>query len=157
MSKFKGADWYDRMCKRLEIDGTERYKLPEYAMKMVRDFGYLWSTQLIAREPGHRQMILIGVDHKTSEGNPLAHWDPDKDSIYRVCVDPLTQRVEVTSFGMDSVDTPEVGMYTNTSELPMWMQEKLAVLCMMSPTPPTKAVEGVGQRINANTYWLPKP
>jgi hypothetical protein len=45
-------------------------------------------------------------------------------------------------------------MYADTSKLPDWMQEKLAVLTMMSSKPPTEPVDGVGRRINDNIYWV---
>lgn len=154
LNNFKGKEWFHRFC---DTHGVKaRYPRPE-VLEMYEKKTFVWKDHLLARFPTPDAIIsLITLDHTMSMGSPLAHWDPDKDNIYRVCISPLTQHVEVTHFGIDCLDTPEVGMYTDTSSLPMWMQERIAVLCMTTPHPPTKPVEGVGQRINANTYWLPK-
>lgn len=127
------------------------------SMLLFEQFGHLWAEHLPHYQKEFVLLALIHVDCKSSQDALLNYWDPDRDCIFRVAIDPLTQRVEVTHFGIESVDLSEVGIYGNTSDLPMWMQERLAVLCMMSSKPPTVAVEGVGQRINATTYWLSKP
>ena len=81
------------------------------------------------------------------------HIPPD-DNIYRVHVDNDTGHVRVTCIGLESVDAIVDGNYTGTDKLPNWMQEKLAVLRMLSAKPPTEVVEGVGRRINADIYWV---
>lgn len=124
---------------------------------LFEQFGYLWAEHLKNFKREFVLLSLIRTDCKVSQDALLNYWDPERDCIFRVAIDPLTQRVEVTHFGIESVDLSEVGTYADTSALPTWMQERLAVLVMMSPKPPTVAVEGVGQRINATTYWLSKP
>ena len=156
MSNFKGAAWFERFCEAAKLTKEDRYKTPYNVRLLYDQCGYLWRENLRTYTPANATIALLTVDNSVSEGRLLAHWDPEDDNIYRVSIDPLTQRVEVTSFGIDCLDTAEVGMYTNTSTLPKWMQGKLAVLTMMSLRPPTTPVEGVGQRINANTYWLTK-
>ena len=156
MSNFKGSQWFDRYCEMAGLTGLSRYQLPSEVIRHYEEFGYLWKAHVIEHYHKRSLVLLICADHRASHGKPLAYWDPDKDNIYRVCIDPLTQRVEVTHFGIDCLDTPEVGMYADTSTLPIWIQERLAVLSMVSSKPPTTPVEGVGQRINASTYWLPK-
>lgn len=79
---------------------------------------------------------------------------PPDDNIYRVRIEPTTKCVRVDCIGLESVDAIVDGIYADTSKLPMWMQEKLAVLTMMSPKPPTKNVPDVGRRINDDTYWV---
>lgn len=76
------------------------------------------------------------------------------DNIYRVFINPTTKHVEVTCVGLEKVDARAEGVYRNTNLLPDWMQEKLAVLTMMSAKPPTKIVEGVGRRIDKDRYWV---
>ena len=156
MSKYKGAGWFRRFCSAFEIPTEGKHEVPLEVLRQYEKRGYLWREFLFTYSTPRAVIALLTLDTTVSEGKPLAHWDPEEDNIYRVCIDPATQQVEVTTFGIDYLDTSEVGMYANTSTLPMWMQEKLAVLTMMSPKPPTTPVEGVGQRINATTYWLPK-
>jgi hypothetical protein len=81
------------------------------------------------------------------------HLPPD-DNIYRVHVDTDTGHVRVTCIGLESVDAIVDGNYTGTDKLPNWMQEKLAVLRMLSAKPPTEVVDGVGRRIDADIYWV---
>ena len=149
-----GGDFYRRL--RSAAQHTPVFT-KSTASLLFNQFGYLWFEHM--RGFGHAAAIhgLITVDCYSSNTALLNHWDPDRDTIFRVCIDPLTQRVEVTHFGIECIDLTEVGTYANTSKLPDWMQERLAVLCMMPSKPPTTAVEGVGQRINATTYWLAKP
>lgn len=142
---------------------THHYERQPYfpTSTVYEQFGYVWAQHLLVANytiaSAMRELFALdtGLNHHTR--SMLAQWDPDKDTIFRVCIDPLTQRVEVTHFGIECVDLAEIGTYANTSDLPMWMQERLAVLIMMPSKPPTTAVEGVGQRINAATYWLSKP
>jgi hypothetical protein len=81
------------------------------------------------------------------------HIPPD-DNVYRVHVASDTGYVTVACIGLESVDAIVDGNYASTNKLPKWMQEKLAVLTMMSSTPPTELVNCVGKRINADTYWV---
>lgn len=76
------------------------------------------------------------------------------DCIYRVSICP--DGVDVVCFGM-GVDTKHDGHYINADVLPKWVQERLAVLMMMTYTPPTEEVEGVGRRISRDVYWVYKP
>ena len=70
----------------------------------------------------------------------------------RVTVFPL-----ITPFESRDVDDLATGEYACVHDLPKWVQERLAVLMMMSYTPPTEEVEGVGRRISRNVYWVFKP
>jgi len=79
---------------------------------------------------------------------------PSDDNIYRVQIEPDTGYVSVACIGLESIDALVDGTYADTSKLPDWMQEKLAVLTMMSSKPPTEPVDGVGRRINDNIYWV---
>jgi hypothetical protein len=85
-------------------------------------------------------------------GNPQDM--PDDDNIYRVNIDPDTGYIKVTCIGLEKVDAILEGNYDDMTALPDWMQEKLTLLSMLSPTPPTEPVAGVGRRINGDTYWV---
>ena len=76
------------------------------------------------------------------------------DNIYRVSI--CTDGVDVVCFGL-GIDTVHDGHYINADVLPKWVQERLAVLMMMSYAPPTEEVEGVGRRISRDVYWVYKP
>ena len=93
--------------------------------------------------------IYAMLTDRELENAPLAD-----DNIYRVSVCP--DGVDVVCFGM-GVDTIHDGHYINADVLPKWVQERLAVLMMMSYTPPTEEVEGVGRRISRDVYWVYKP
>ena len=54
--------------------------------------------------------------------------DTPDDKLYRVCLDPNTNTIKVLCIGMDSVDSD-------------WR-------------PVTVGVEGIGRRIDENTYWI---
>lgn len=75
--------------------------------------------------------------------------------VYRVLIEENKKNfIEVQCIGMYCVDNKVAGSYSALEDLPQWMQEKVALLMMTSSTPPTKAVEGVGRRMNAYTFWV---
>jgi len=77
------------------------------------------------------------------------------DVVYRVRV-AKDGDVEVLRLGFDNVDDPDCGVYISTDTLPSWIQDKIAVLSMLSATPPTEDVPGVGRRIHPQVYWIYK-
>jgi hypothetical protein len=87
---------------------------------------------------------------------PNAEWTTDFDRLYRVVIAPATGKVDVLCLGIDCVDPEVEGVYANTSLLPAWVQERLAVLSMMKVDPPQTRVEGIGMRIDDNTFWVLK-
>ena len=95
------------------------------------------------------QVDIRSASYKMLENIPVV----TDDSIYRVSVCP--DGVDVVCFGM-GVDTIHDGHYINVDVLPKWVQERLAVLMMMTSTPPTEEVEGVGRRISRDVYWVLK-
>ena len=95
-------------------------------------------------------MDMRSTSYKMLENVPQIN----DDNIYRVSVCP--DGVDVVCFGM-GVDTIHDGHYINVDVLPKWVQERLAVLMMMTHTPPTEEVEGVGRRISRDVYWVYKP
>ena len=79
---------------------------------------------------------------------------PPDDKIYRVYICPNTNTIDVACIGIDSIDNEAERAYTSVDALPLWIQEKVALLMMTSSDKPTKTIEGVGRRIDANTYWV---
>mgnify|MGYP003152177138 CR=1 FL=1 len=44
--------------------------------------------------------------------------------------------------------------YKYVTDLPEWMQKKIAALMITDPTPPTREIPGVGRRMRRNIYWI---
>jgi hypothetical protein len=82
-----------------------------------------------------------------------AQWTGDIENVYRVLVGPT---VEVVCLGIDSVDKEVEGTYADMSELPAWMQERVAVLSMIKVNPPQTKIEGIGMRVDESVYWVIK-
>jgi hypothetical protein len=101
-----------------------------------------------------KEWFLGGIiEHDLSAaGRALrAQWTGDIDNVYRVAI--VGTSVEVMCLGLD-IDASVEGVYNSTSELPTWMQERLAVLSMMKVNPPQTKVEGVGMRVDESVYWV---
>lgn len=76
------------------------------------------------------------------------------DAILRVKVfDNDTIRIEKIGMGPDIAGLL-LPTYIKTSELPKWLQRRLAVLAVMPFTPPTSVVEGIGRRIEGDVFWI---
>lgn len=120
------------------------------------------------RQRSHRQWLrgLVRRDQSTlasmcnvcgTDDNELLHmvtstdFVPHDDNIYRVSI--TGKKAEVVCLGLDSIDAPCTGDYY-VSRLPKWIQKKLAVLLMLDSVPPNCAVDGVGIRIDADTFWI---
>lgn len=98
-------------------------------------------------------MVLDRTAVKVCSMSVANSLSPD-DNVYRVSIDNTTKQVEVVCIGMDSVDSEAEGIYSSVDELPEWAQERVAVLMLCDPTPPTQDVEGVGRRIDRDVYWV---
>jgi hypothetical protein len=71
-------------------------------------------------------------------------------------VELLDNEGNVRVCGVGSVPRPfssYIGV-ANIKDLPESMRDKLAVLWMRDPTPPTELVEGIGRRIDEKTFWV---
>lgn len=84
----------------------------------------------------------------------VAAWNSDFDNVYRVSINHKSGCVEVVCLGIYSVDSEAEGEYSDVTSLPLWIQEKLAVLSMIEVKPPQHKIEGVGIRIDKNTFWV---
>jgi hypothetical protein len=48
-------------------------------------------------------------------------------------------------------------LYDSPSDLPKWVQDKVALLSMFDPNEkPAQTVEGIGRRVDENTFWVYK-
>ena len=77
------------------------------------------------------------------------------DNIYRIGIFP--DGVDVMCFGLASIDSNIDGHYDRADDLPNWVKERLAVLMILSSTPPTSEVAGIGRRISSHVYWVYAP
>lgn len=85
-----------------------------------------------------------------------AQWTGGMENVYRVRFSPNERSVEVACLGIESVDKEVEGIYLAMSELPDWMQGKLAVLHLMKVDPPQTKVDGVGMRVDEHVFWVIK-
>jgi len=75
----------------------------------------------------------------------------DDEEIWRVVVNELGASALYIGLGTK----PEIKV-SRLSGLPQWMQARVAVLSMLTESPPTKPIEGVGRRITDTVYWIVK-
>ena len=73
---------------------------------------------------------------------------------YRVAIHPTTDKVVIMSFDLGGVDAPYSGVYDSINDTPTLIQERIATLMLVDPTPPTEEVGGIGHRIDRDTYWV---
>ena len=75
----------------------------------------------------------------------------------RICRVSLSENGAVRVLCVGDANASELGVdgeYSSTRELPVWMQDRLAVLLVCDAKSPTVPVPGVGRRIAANTFWV---
>jgi len=126
-------------------------------MKRMVDLQRITEHDLAAAGvPKHFRAIADVLTKSARTKEMRAQWTADFENVYRVMITPTTKQVEVVCLGIDSVDSEAEGTYSDSSQLPAWMQEKLAVLSMMKVDPPQTKVEGVGMRIDDDVFWVIK-
>lgn len=62
--------------------------------------------------------------------------------------------VTIINFSLEMLDNDISGWYSEVDLLPDWVKDRLALLMMIDPTPPTKYVDGVGRRISETVFWI---
>ena len=62
--------------------------------------------------------------------------------------------VAIINFALEMLDNDISGWYSEVDLLPDWVKDRLALLMMVDPTPPTKYVDGVGRRISETVFWI---
>ena len=77
---------------------------------------------------------------------------PLDGTVYRVYIDPTTNKCDVTCLGLDCDDFLQ--MTKDRNELPDWLINKVAVLMLMDRDNYMHVVEGVGMRKNADTFYV---
>ena len=77
----------------------------------------------------------------------------DTENVYRVFVGDT---VEVCCLGLHRTDKEAEGIYDDITDLPEWMQERIAVLSLMKVNPPQTKVDGIGMRVDEHVYWILK-
>lgn len=90
-----------------------------------------------------------------STTRPLLHMIANEPKTYRISFGQKGG-IEVVCFDLENIDSELEGYYDDVSALPVWVQERIAVLAVCSSNPPTPTVEGVGRRISENIYWVYK-
>lgn len=90
-----------------------------------------------------------------STRRPLLHMIRDEPKTYRISLNEKGG-IDVTCFDLENIDSELEGYYDGVSDLPEWVQERIAVLSVCNPDPPTPVVEGVGRRISDGIFWIYK-
>ena len=75
----------------------------------------------------------------------------DDEELWRVAVNKMGASALYIGLG----SKPEIKV-SRLSGLPHWMQERVAVLSMLTERPPTSPLKGVGRRITDTVYWIVK-
>ena len=86
--------------------------------------------------------------------NTFTYDKSRQDSIYRVRVNNVTDSVEVVCIGMDCIDSPIKDGYYCSKDLPEWMIDSISVLGITTHGNAQVWVDGVGKRIDEDTYWV---
>ena len=73
------------------------------------------------------------------------------NSIYRVSVRNDDGYVNVICLGTKCIDSNEVGCYASVSDLPEWMQDRIAVLSMVKSD---DRIRNVGWKTEEGIFWL---
>ena len=126
------------------------------ASRLMRRNSIMEHDLAVAAVPKHFRAMADVLKYSAQTKAMRAQWTADFENVYRVMITPNTKVVEVVCLGIDSVDSEAEGTYSDSSQLPAWMQEKLAVLSMMKVDPPQTKVEGVGMRIDDDVFWVIK-
>lgn len=149
---------YESVAGRYEPENQQRKLGMVSAMltwDAVKRNGYTAST----KEWVFRKRMLTQIYDLESDvyatTRPLAHMIRDEPKTYRISINQKGG-VEVLCFDLENIDSELEGHYDEVSALPVWVQERIAVLAVCSPNPPTPTVEGVGRRISENIYWVYK-
>lgn len=110
-------------------------------------------ADLTVAEDNIRAVARLVMNYDGDDGDTPR---PHDDKIYRVHIQGAST-VIVICLGIDRVDSPLEGYYHEVEALPLWVRERLAVLMVTSPKPPTHTVEGVGRRISETVFWVYAP
>ena len=96
---------------------------------------------------------LMGRRHeRRAPIHPTVRMLLEKDAaIWRISFDPSGA---VTRMYVGFPDRENTTITTTPENLPEWVQERIAALNVFGDNLPTPYVDGVGRRLNANTYYV---
>jgi len=77
---------------------------------------------------------------------------PLDETVYRIYIQPSSFAVDVTCLGTECYEIENFGKYV--SDLPDWIQGKLAVLMMMGEDDYGHIIEGVGFRKDRHVFYV---
>jgi hypothetical protein len=102
-------------------------------------------------------MAEVGQQYRTNMAVDLD--DVVNSTVYRVSIREghEGQVASVICLDIEMVDDQYEAVYDSLEDLPQWIQDRLAVLSMLSYDPPTEIVSGIGRRISKDTFWVYKP
>lgn len=95
------------------------------------------------------------MEMRTAMADPDLPSSPD-DYTFRVSIN-RDNSIDIMCFGIPTVDTNCEGHYDTASDLPNWVQDRLAILMMTSNVKPTTDIRGVGRRISESVFWVYAP
>ena len=96
---------------------------------------------------------LYSMPHKEID---LLAMQVEKEPIYRLRLGSKPS-VAVSCYDLIENFAPELeSEYDSVNDLPIWAQEKLAVLMLLDPKQINDPIEGVGRRINEHVFWIIK-
>ena len=61
------------------------------------------------------------------------------------------RRVDVTCVGMDCVDSSLDDVYDTVDDMPVWVQERIAMLMVCKDG---QTIDHIGRRVDDSTFWL---
>lgn len=119
---------------------TERRRIDD--MELLRGYTFDIIADDISRHVSH----VVQMAHMSME--VLAQV---KDVLRLEVIDGS---VTIIDFSLEMLDNDISGWYSEVDLLPDWVKDRLALLMMVDPTPPTKYVDGVGRRISETVFWI---
>ena len=87
-----------------------------------------------------------------SQSEPKFLEQPLDGTVYRVYIDPTTNKCDVTCLGLECDDYLQ--MTKVVDELPDWLTNKIAVLMLMNSDSYMHVVDGVGMRKTADIFYV---
>ena len=107
-------------------------------------------------ESARSKWIREQVELDVKPSNILYRWLPeDKSTLVRANM-TSANTAYLEPFERISIDPQPFGAYTLGDE-PMWVTDRIAALSIMDIPPPPNFVDGVGIRIDADTFWIVAP
>ena len=147
---------FESVAERYEAE-TEQRKLHMVMTQQAWGSARLWpkgQKEVVWRNHALKELWRTECG-KAHNYYPLALALKDQPKTYRISINQKGG-AEVVCFDLESIDSELEGYYDDLSDLPVWVQERIAVLAVCSPEPPTHIVVGVGRRISENIYWVYK-